>query len=40
VPTTDALPVKLPDDAECKYGFALQVKFASSHETQAQEIRK
>jgi hypothetical protein len=29
--TTDALSVKLPDDAECKYGFALRVKFAPPH---------
>ena len=38
--TTDALSVKLPADADCKYGFALRVKFASSQETQAQEIGK
>jgi alpha-L-fucosidase len=38
--TTDALSVKLPADADCKYGFALRVKFASSQEIQAQEIRK
>jgi alpha-L-fucosidase len=38
--TTDALSVKLPADADCKYGFALRVKFAPSQEIQAQEIRK
>jgi alpha-L-fucosidase len=38
--TTDALSVKLPADAYCKYGFALRVKFASSQQTQAQEITK
>jgi hypothetical protein len=38
--TTDALSVKLPADTGCKYGFALRVKFASSQEIQAQEIRK
>ena len=38
--TTDALSVKLPADAACKYGFALRVRFASSEEIQAQEIGK
>jgi len=38
--TTDALSVKLPADADCKYGFALRVKFASSQGIQAQEIGK
>jgi alpha-L-fucosidase len=36
--TTDALSVKLPADADCKYGFALRVKFAPSQQIQAQEI--
>jgi alpha-L-fucosidase len=27
--TTDALNVKLPGDAACKYGFALRVRFAA-----------
>jgi hypothetical protein len=26
--TTDALSVKRPNEAECKFGFALRVKFA------------
>jgi alpha-L-fucosidase len=38
--TSDALKVKLPADADCKYGFALRVKFAPSQETQAQKIGK
>jgi alpha-L-fucosidase len=38
--TTDALSVKLPADADCKYGFALRVKFALSQPAQAQNIRK
>jgi alpha-L-fucosidase len=38
--TTDALSVKLPADAACKYGFALRVKFASPKKIQAQEIGK
>lgn len=34
--TTDALNVKLPADADCKYGFALRVKFEASIPTRAQ----
>jgi hypothetical protein len=30
----------LPADADCKYGFALRVKFAFSQEIQSQEIGK
>ena len=38
--TTDALCVKLPTDANCKYGFALRVKFALTQPTQVREVRK
>jgi alpha-L-fucosidase len=38
--TTGALNVKLPQDAACKYGFALRVKFAPSQQTQARDVRK
>ena len=38
--TTDALNIRLPEDADCKYAFALRIKFAFPQEAQAQEIRK
>ena len=38
--TTDALNKRLPEDADCKYAFALRIKFAFPQEAQAQEIRK
>ena len=38
--TTDALSVKLPADADCKYGFALRVNFALPQQIQAQGITK
>ena len=38
--TTDALNLKLPQDADCKYGFALRVKLAPFQHTHAQEIQK
>jgi alpha-L-fucosidase len=38
--STDALSLRLPTDADCKYGFALRVRFAPSQQTQALEIRK
>jgi alpha-L-fucosidase len=38
--TTDALNVKLPADADCKYGFALRVRFALSKQTEVKALRK
>ena len=38
--TTDALSVKLPADADCKFGFALRVKFALPQQAQVKEARK
>jgi alpha-L-fucosidase len=38
--TTDALNLKLPQDADCKYGFALRVKLAPFQHKHAQEIQK
>jgi alpha-L-fucosidase len=37
---TDALNLKLPQDADCRYGFALRVKLAPFQHTHAQEIQK